>query len=397
MSWRIAVQTLPGPSLELLFTNRSLVDNISGQNLITFTRASSATYVDSNRLIRTAAVNEPRFDHNPATGESLGLLIEEQRTNIIVSTQSFNSGGWNQNGASLTANSAIAPDGSNTATLIASGTGNNRTFHFDNTGAGSKTLTIFAKSNAGNSIGLGGNLSFGANYSATAILNTSDGTVSTATGCSSVAFPNGWYRFIIPISVSYGTGNANYLQLIGPVDSVYIWGAQLEAGAFPTSYIPTTTAAVTRAGDVASITGGNFSSWYRQDEGTINTAFINNGRTEANLVWYFSSGSEAIALFTGNISIGALTVDTTGGRTVELLTRPQIANGKNAFAYKQNNFAFVQNGGAASTDTAGNTPTALTSFTFASLSGSYALNGTIARLTYWPTRLPNPMLQRLTQ
>jgi hypothetical protein len=57
--------------------------------------------------------------------------------------------------------------------------------------------------------------------------------------------------------------------------AIYFWGAQLEVGAFPTSYIPTTTSTVTRSADVASITGSNFSSWYRQDEGTM---FIENRR-----------------------------------------------------------------------------------------------------------------------
>ena len=50
---------------------------------------------------------------------------------------------------------------------------------------------------------------------------------------------------------------------------IYLWGAQLEEGAFPSSYIPTTTAAATRSADVASITGTAFSGWYRQDEGTF--------------------------------------------------------------------------------------------------------------------------------
>ena len=70
------------PSLDLRFAeSKSLVDAASGQSLVTFTRASSGTYVGSDGLIKTATTNEPRFDHNPTTGESLGLLVEEQRTN----------------------------------------------------------------------------------------------------------------------------------------------------------------------------------------------------------------------------------------------------------------------------------------------------------------------------
>lgn len=80
------------PSLDLNFAkNKSLIDSVSGNNLVTFTRASTATYVGEDGLIKTAAVNEPRFDHNPTTGESLGLLVEEQRTNLLNQSQSFSS------------------------------------------------------------------------------------------------------------------------------------------------------------------------------------------------------------------------------------------------------------------------------------------------------------------
>jgi hypothetical protein len=70
------------PSLDLRFAdNKSLVDAVTGASLITFNRASSGTYTDSAGVIQTASNNVPRFDHNPITGESLGLLVEEQRTN----------------------------------------------------------------------------------------------------------------------------------------------------------------------------------------------------------------------------------------------------------------------------------------------------------------------------
>jgi hypothetical protein len=256
------------PTLDLNFAkNKSLIDTVTGRNLITFTRsqtAREATYVGADGLIKTAAANEPRFDHNPTTGESLGLLVEEARTNIIVSSSVFNTGSWTEDGVVLTANAGVAPDGTTTATSVSQGTGSNRCYHFDNNGAGSKTLTVFAKSNAGSSITLSGNLSYGTNSIGSAVLNTANGAISTALGCSSVAFPNGWYRFIIPIFVGAGSGNSNYLSITGPASSVFLWGVQIEAGSFPTSYIPTTSATVTRAADVASITGTNFSSWYRQ-------------------------------------------------------------------------------------------------------------------------------------
>jgi hypothetical protein len=69
------------PSLDLRFADdKSLVDATTGANLVDFTRASSGTYVDSEGVIQIASTDEPRFDHDPTTGESLGLLVEEQRT-----------------------------------------------------------------------------------------------------------------------------------------------------------------------------------------------------------------------------------------------------------------------------------------------------------------------------
>jgi hypothetical protein len=63
-------------SLDLRFADKkTLTDRVSGTNLITFSRASSGTYVGSDGLIKTAVTDAPRFDHDPVTGESLGLLV----------------------------------------------------------------------------------------------------------------------------------------------------------------------------------------------------------------------------------------------------------------------------------------------------------------------------------
>ena len=82
--WRAARAV---PSLDLNFADsKSLTDGVTGQNLVTFTRASSGTFVGSDGVLRTAANDVPRFDHNPTTGESLGLLVEEARTNLLLNS-----------------------------------------------------------------------------------------------------------------------------------------------------------------------------------------------------------------------------------------------------------------------------------------------------------------------
>ena len=100
------------PSLKLDFANARALDP-----RITFTRASTATYVGANGLIKTAGVNEPRFDHDPITGESLGLLIEESRTNSVEYSEDLSNAYWNKQNCSLGA-TTVAPDGTNSAYLV---------------------------------------------------------------------------------------------------------------------------------------------------------------------------------------------------------------------------------------------------------------------------------------
>ena len=104
------------PSLDLRFAdNKSLVDAVTGASLVTFTRASSGTYVDSAGVLQTAATDVPRFDHNPTTGESLGLLVEESRTNLLLWSEDFSNVAWVANTATVTTNTQTAPNGTLTA------------------------------------------------------------------------------------------------------------------------------------------------------------------------------------------------------------------------------------------------------------------------------------------
>ncbi len=99
------------PSLDLRFALAKKLDP-----RITFTRGSIGTYFGSDGLMRTAGVNEPRFDHYPITGQSLGLLIEESRTNLVTYSEDFNS--WTKFLASVSSNTATAPDGNTTADTV---------------------------------------------------------------------------------------------------------------------------------------------------------------------------------------------------------------------------------------------------------------------------------------
>ena len=264
------------PTLDLNFAgNKSLIDTTTGTNYVTFSRAQSgneATYVGSDGLIKYASADEPRFDHDPETLESLGLLIEESRTNLLSYSNYFNQ--WTLNNTEVGTNAYIAPDGTFTGNKLSSKTGTWPSFIYQTfNGSGIRTLSVFAKAGESSWMALGG---IGAS-SELAYFNLSSGTVGTTNvnviDKSIEPFPNGWYRCSVVCDFqSYGgvipVSGDNTLNIAPIGDGIYIWGAQLEEGSFPTSYIPTSGSTETRAADEASITGTNFSSWYNQNEGT---------------------------------------------------------------------------------------------------------------------------------
>ena len=263
------------PSLDLRFAdNKSLVDSITGQNLITFTRASSGTFVNSEGLIQTATTDVPRFDHNPTTGESLGLLVEESRTNLLLQSNQFDTT-WTNSNSSETAAAGTAPDGTNTAWELKDTADAVVTVHSlvqtTSTSFTSGVAYTFSCWMKAGTLTEGG-LVFPGSAFTSAIncrINLSTGAVissSPTVSASTVSYANGWYRVIATATATAtSAGSVNIrpangaLSYIGTgTGTILVWGAQIEAGSFPTSYIPTTSATVTRSADVASITGTNF-------------------------------------------------------------------------------------------------------------------------------------------
>jgi hypothetical protein len=330
--------------------------------------SSAGTYVPMSGI----ATSAPRFDHNPTTGESLGLLVEEARTNTIVSSSVFNTGAWTQDGAVLTANAGVAPDGTTTATSISQGTGSNRCYLFDNSGVtGSKVFSFFVKANAGTSFQI--TATGGLTPNATATVNLSSVTVSGFTSATIQAFANGWYRVLLPVTVSVASGGSTYWQIFGPVSSVFIWGFQLEAGSFPTSYIPTQ----------------NEGSFLLHENNSLGIALAK--RFELNQD--SSPNSNAIA-FSVNYSNGtrissrdsntAGTIDSTLGNVWSL-------GGSHKYGYglRLNDFV-VASGSSIATDTAGTFPPNLDSLSFGAIARAASLMNNagsfrLSRLAYWPT------------
>ena len=259
------------PSLSLDFAKSKRLDP-----RIAFSRThtgSIASYTDSNGLIRFAGPDAPRFDHDPTTGESLGLLVEEERTNIFNWSESFLSGqGFGGNGT-LNSDTIINPTGSlGTVHYI---TTSEWYKTFDANQATSLAISFFSKKRLG---GLnndfntfefyqvataGGSMGF---YSFRYDGDNSDTTL--VKNVKTTSLPNGWYRFefqLLP-RADYNNGvfsTSTRIDMEGAASDNYIWGIQVEKDkAFCTSYIPTTTAAVTRPADIVSIRDLKDSDWW---------------------------------------------------------------------------------------------------------------------------------------
>jgi hypothetical protein len=255
----------------------------------TFTRASAATFVGSDGLIQSAAINTPRFDHDPVTLACKGLLIEEQRTNFVNRSESIANPYWNAFAtATAVDNITTSPIGlSNSASRMTaiSGISNQRqrvALLTLTSGSSARTASVFLKAdnNGFGFLSLAFNKSgVGTVRSSQVRLNLSNGSAvqtGTITGFSYIVTPytNGWYRVaisatsaasltvedqvVIIFGLSFDASGAS--GTFTGTETVYVWGAQLEEGLFPTSYIPTTTATVPRSADVCSITTAGWSN-----------------------------------------------------------------------------------------------------------------------------------------
>jgi len=390
--------------------------------------ATVGEYISTTSTINSA----PRFDHNPTTGESLGLLVEEQRTNLLLRSEEFDSASWIGIGSIISANAIASPSGAVTSDLLRenASTSIHEIYQVGTSGASTYTLSVFFKNGSGTRhLNLGA--SRGSSDWISCRFNPVNGTASavsiegnsfTSASAQIVSRGDGWYRGILTFtsagsfsiqtalsssSAAPASGSFGVETYQGDNSSgIYLWGAQLEAGAFPTSYIPTTTATATRAADVASITGSNFSSWYRQDEGTVYCSFSRSALISstgfANL-WAISdnTASERFLAYNTGSSQTIDTVITNGNVNQGLLIPPGVitANSTQAhsFTYKANDFAATLNAGAVEVDVSGNCPTVSRLYVRANHAGAGQFSGTIRRLTYFPQRLSNANLQRITQ
>lgn len=382
------------PKLALDFTNASL------DSRITFTRAlNTATRVNSLGFIEAVNANQPRFDYNPITSVCKGLLIEEARTNVLTNSTNFSST-WTTFAASLSTGVVTSPDGSvSSIKFVESNTNAEHGIYQSTITSGSMAYSVYAKYNGRRYLLLRRD---GVNASVCAF-DLVNGVVTQETNCTGIIEqgPSGFYRCTqinttigntVIKSSDVGTGSlATYAYQGDGISGFYLYGAQLEAGAFATSYIPTTTTALTRNADVATMTGTNFSDWYNASAGSFVAwldCFASSGVGRSIVV--DASGAAKLLLYKHSIDKAAVYDGTNLAITsASIATYPNKS--KVAMGYNSTTQSVCVDGGAvASTNTTGFNLTGISlgNATIASTS----LNGHISKLFYFKQKLTNSEL-----
>ena len=406
------------PTIKLDFTSGTLDSRVS------LTRTTTATRVNSSGLIETVAINTPRFEYNPVTLELKGLLVEGQRVNLMFPSSATT--GWTASpsgSVAITANAATSPDGTTNATKLATNdtASNGHVWYKTYTGAINTAYCGSAYFKAGEYTRVQmafDNSSFATATGALFDLTGTGTVVATGAGSTAIitAVGNGWYRCSIT-ATSVGTVG-NYVVSLTPVPSsvttfnavyvpastglgIYVYGVQVEANAFATSYIPTTTAQVTRAGDITTMTGTNFSSWYNQTQGTfIMGARVNS--TTATRVWMDVGPNGAFGT-TAYIAQNPTSISLNPGAAPVNMNSQVSATGLSntaGIAIQDNNSIIAVNGNLGTLDTICTVPAAATMLAIGSpiwnLGGSVSIEGCIRYITYYNKRLPSEQLQELT-
>lgn len=374
---------------------------------------SAVTYETTPRsqdqvITTSAAYYGPRFDYDPSGPTAKGLLIEEARTNLVTYSQDFSNAAWTKSGT-------ITSTGTNpagvTGQLFTPSADSSQKLIFQTvtvTTATSYAVSYFVQPNGYSKVALRESAATGA-YAAFNLTGSGSVLDSGSGGTGSVVkLANGWYR-ITMVSTSSGTSFRPDLWVLDPIyttgsvigswtadgtSGVYVFGAQLEAGACSTSYIPTTSASATRAAETVSFTGTALATFQgaafsavielNGSQGVINgtTSILT---TNASQYPIYVSTNMAGSTYNGSVALQT-TIGGSGTFTGTIPMRIVIAGDAGGRS-------FVANNGTLTTDANKMFPTAVTNAYLGSLVGSYQFNGWFGKVALYNTRLPDVTLK----
>lgn len=388
---------------------------------LTYSGGANGTYIDQNGTLQVSGTDTARFTHD-STGASLGLLIEEQRINICLQATDFGTT-WTTVDTTVTVDNIISPDGTQNADLLTEGTAGTATTN--------QIITATADANyaTGRFVKYGNNqwvffdISNGANF-VRGWFDVQNGVAGSTTVGGTGALVSiemedvgsGWYRCKLVGSVGSAATAITYRTFgttadlgTGRVNSAtrYEWGAMFEDNAsFVSSFIYTTTTAVTRTADVATIALSSIPG-FSATEGTVvatvqmlpgsfpNAAasvFVQIDDGTSDNGYFLQTRAANLDDYSNRIRVSA------ANEFIDDLGDPDADTPlKVALAYKTNDASSVANGVIIKSDTSVTLPTGLTTMRIGADSvPSQFLNGTIASLTYYNTRQPNEFLQAIT-
>ena len=364
---------------------------------ITFTRASPASYQDASGLIQTAAINQPRWDY--AGGSLRGLLIEEARTNLLLWSQDITQSNWQKSGTVTVTGNVVAPDGTNTGQTINVGV----------PGAGAFFQAVLGLTN-----GTRYEPSFWINRISTTGTLRVENEINGANGAWLVNIAlvgNGWQRITrnhpaVTITTEWtatsGQAGPFVAAQSGTINASW-WGFQLEQGGSSLSYIPTTTVAVTKAADVASMPTA---AWFNASAGSVSVEFLTPNMptpgTHSGILRMGDGTSTNASDMYLQLNTGNELFDTTVGGVAQISSGIGIfaANGTEqrvAVGYGGGPWRFSFNG-TVTAGTGSAAPFPANTFYFGSINppASWKLNGYLRRVQYWPRALSNTEMQQVT-
>jgi hypothetical protein len=388
-----------------------------------YTPTTTAAITNYIPQLMTAPAGVARFDCDPITRNSLGLLIEESRTNLATYSENFDNAVWQKSRSKINSNVIVAPDGTLTADKLVEDTQTGA--HHANKGSYSfivsttYCLSVYVKAaeRSNGTLGLGNVTAlFGTGGNALAHYDLIAGTcVISSSNASSAGIQNisnGWFRvWLVATCTTAGSdtyfatflrnGTATTTAYTGDGTSgLYLWGAQLEVGAFPTSYIPTVASTVTRAADQASMTGTNFSSWYNQSQGSMyaETTNASNGIIYGRIASINSANSSIELLTYPNSNLGgALNLNNSFIFNSSVTASVLTVLTKSLISYSATSVSLIANGNTVLSAALTAIPTNLNTLSIgSSFNNQYVLCGHIRKLSYYPVALSSTNLVALT-
>lgn len=361
----------------------------------------------------------PRF--HPLTGVCEGAFSERAATNLLLRSEEADNAAWTKTALTATANSATAPDSATAAdTLAATGAGGNIAQAITVTAGRSIVASAFAKPNASGYLWM--QITDGTN-TVECWFNVSAGTTGSNTaGAGTCIYADKWiepaafgfYRCMLAVNtatstaftVKFGPASADSAQPAN-TNSLYWWGGMAAADTapeYPTAYVATTSATVTRAAEAIHLPVD--ASWFNPNEGTLIYEFVNRqlpsvnatavfggvGNTFADTIYISRSAASSIAatFIVGSVSAAQLT------KTGYSFAAGAVA--KMAIAWAANDMSFVVGGAAAVTSAASFTPPTFLRIgvgcaPWTASAGATVPGATISAMEYIPRRISNADMQ----